>query len=286
MILYYAKNSDSPKDTRFLPRLLYIGTNEQTDMKDIRGLHSHNNYLEFLFILNGSLPLTINGEYYVAKTGDIVCFNQGNAHHEYFPNDGEFNYFFLAFDNLFIDGLPENHIIPAGIRPVFSTGNRYFLIQEQCKEIFESLSFESGDENSHVPLMASSLIKLISIMASQAPKNGPYKSKAMTTHSNLIMDYLHEHFMEQVTLESIGWAVGLSPFYVSHLFKSVTGQPPLRYVMELRIKKAQGLLMRTNDPITEIAFSVGYQNLSNFNYAFRCISGMSPSNFRKKYSIV
>lgn len=57
----------------------------------------------------------------------------------------------------------------------------------------------------------------------------------------------------------------------------------MQYVIRLRIGKAQGLLMYTDYPITQIAGMVGYDNSSHFNAMFTKYIGMSPGKYRKKF---
>ena len=86
---------------------------------------------------------------------------------------------------------------------------------------------------------------------------------------------------EDFGLGELARAAGLSPFSFIRLFKSETGVTPYRFLLQARIRRAIALLRDTSRPITDIAFDVGFGDLSNFINAFRREIGCSPRQFRK-----
>jgi AraC family transcriptional regulator len=86
---------------------------------------------------------------------------------------------------------------------------------------------------------------------------------------------------EEHPLSEIARFVGLSPYHFLRLFKRETGVTPHRFLMQTRLRKAIALLRETKTPVTEIAFAVGFGDLSNFINFFRREVGCSPSQFRK-----
>ncbi len=95
--------------------------------------------------------------------------------------------------------------------------------------------------------------------------------------------YINLHFSEHLSVQSIGQAMNLSPYYMTRVFKKATGYTPMQYVTKLRLGKAQQLLLHTQKSITDIAMEIGYNNLSNFNYSFMKLCGISPSRYRKEF---
>jgi AraC-like DNA-binding protein len=81
-------------------------------------------------------------------------------------------------------------------------------------------------------------------------------------------------------LADLAAAAGTSPFHFVRLFKRETGVTPYRYVLQARIRRAVGLLAETSRSVTEIAFDVGFGDLSNFLNAFRREIGCSPRQYR------
>ncbi len=102
-----------------------------------------------------------------------------------------------------------------------------------------------------------------------------YRALLRVTH------YIDEHYCDGVSLEEVAEATGISRYYVSHLFKELMDNTFVGYVNELRLNHAAMLLVTTDSPIIEIASKSGFNNLSNFNRAFKMHFGKTPSTYRK-----
>lgn len=96
-----------------------------------------------------------------------------------------------------------------------------------------------------------------------------------------ITEYINENFCENISLDSIAQTTGLSRYYISHLFKELMNTTFVNYVNELRLTRAAMLLTTTDTPIIEIAGLSGFNNISNFNRAFKMYHNTTPSKYRK-----
>ena len=92
--------------------------------------------------------------------------------------------------------------------------------------------------------------------------------------------YIHSHYEEELSLDSLADKFFLSSCYLSHQFKKVTGFTLINYIQKVRITRARDLLLSTNHPISEIAQSCGFQSFSQFNRIFRQTYDQSPSAMR------
>jgi AraC-like DNA-binding protein len=93
---------------------------------------------------------------------------------------------------------------------------------------------------------------------------------------------VQDRYAEELSLPELASRFGLNPSYFSRLFARHTGTPLFEYVNRIRIQKSCLLLKRSALSILEIAFSVGYNNLSHFNRYFRRIMGESPREYRNR----
>ena len=96
-----------------------------------------------------------------------------------------------------------------------------------------------------------------------------------------VMNYIREHFSEDITLNGIADNVFLSPVYISRLIKENTGKNYVALIAELRIERAVELLKNTELYVYEVAEQVGYNNLKYFYKVFRKVTGKSPNDYRK-----
>jgi len=93
-------------------------------------------------------------------------------------------------------------------------------------------------------------------------------------------NFIHENSDEELSLTKVAKSVHISPNYLSERFKEVTGVNFVDYIARHRIEKARELLQNLNLRISEIAFAVGFQSLSQFNRVFRKLAGKSPTAYR------
>lgn len=107
----------------------------------------------------------------------------------------------------------------------------------------------------------------------------PAPGKPVDDRIRVVIEHIHGHLREPLTLESLGALVFLSSSRLSHLFREETGMSPLQYVGQQRIDRARRLLERTTMSITEIAAEVGMEPF-HFSNRFRAATGKSPKNYR------
>jgi AraC-like DNA-binding protein len=94
--------------------------------------------------------------------------------------------------------------------------------------------------------------------------------------------FIEQHSGEELSLSKVAKAVNISVNHLSEKFKQVTGTNFVAYVARTRFEKACDLLRSPNLRISEIAFAVGFQSLSQFNRVFKRFARKSPSQYREK----
>ena len=95
--------------------------------------------------------------------------------------------------------------------------------------------------------------------------------------------YLAEHYRENPSLEEVADRVGMSPTYLSAMFKKEVGIGFSDYLIQLRCEEAKRLIRTTQEPLTAVAEAVGYQDPKYFSRIFRKTVGIKPSEYRKLY---
>jgi transcriptional regulator GlxA family with amidase domain len=92
--------------------------------------------------------------------------------------------------------------------------------------------------------------------------------------------FIEKHSTEELSLSKVAKAVNISTNHLSEKFKQVTGIKFVDYVAQMRFENARDLLRNPNRRISEIAFAVGFQSLSQFNRVFKKLARKSPSQHR------
>jgi transcriptional regulator GlxA family with amidase domain len=94
--------------------------------------------------------------------------------------------------------------------------------------------------------------------------------------------HLQENLAEPVSLADLSRVAALSPSYLVRAFKSYMGMPPHRYLVGLRLARAQELLVTSSLSITQIAHRVGFASPSHFITRFQAACGTTPFRFRRE----
>jgi AraC-like DNA-binding protein/ligand-binding sensor protein len=97
-------------------------------------------------------------------------------------------------------------------------------------------------------------------------------------------DYIAKHKMEPLSLDSVAKAAGASVFHFCKVFHKATGLKFTDYVARVRLEDARTQLLNPNRRISEVAYDVGFQSLTQFNRVFKRVFGQSPSEFRERLS--
>ena len=97
-----------------------------------------------------------------------------------------------------------------------------------------------------------------------------------------VMSLIEENYNKKLTLGDLADACHMSPNYFSRYFKTLTNRTPFEYIINCRLEAACEMLLNTNDDITDICFSCGFNDLSYFIHIFKRHRGVSPNNYRKK----
>jgi AraC-like DNA-binding protein/ligand-binding sensor protein len=93
-------------------------------------------------------------------------------------------------------------------------------------------------------------------------------------------EYIQQHKMEPLSLAAVAQASGASVFHFCKIFKKTTGLRFTDYVGRVRLEDAKTQLLNPNRRISEIAYDVGFQSLTQFNRIFKRVFGQSPTEFR------
>jgi AraC-like DNA-binding protein len=93
--------------------------------------------------------------------------------------------------------------------------------------------------------------------------------------------WIDAHCHEPIDLERAASQAGLSAFHFLRVFSRVLGVTPHQYLVRARLRRAASLLCDAERPVTDIAFEVGFGDLSNFVRTFHRAAGVSPRGFRR-----
>ena len=247
-------------------------------------LHAHNCY-EIIYLRQGILNMQVNNRHYEA-TGPALIFLSKLEHHSLQVVGNVYERYWLCISpsgagNLIhnyvllslLSNRPEEfcHVLDA--RPFYEETDRIFsaCVQE----------FSSG-----LPYTAERQAVLLSDLLILIYRNNPslFATDNDKTVSVIwkIQRQLEQNYAERITLDSLAAEYHISPSYLSHLFKRITGYTIIQYLTMCRLSVARKLLSETDLSITEIVYATGFSDCSNFSRLFKREIGCSPMDYKKQ----
>jgi AraC family transcriptional regulator len=115
-----------------------------------------------------------------------------------------------------------------------------------------------------------------SLQQPRSPKESPLPRRILRR----VLDRMETELDSGLTLTLLAAESGYSRTHFYRMFKAAMGQAPHRYLLELRLKKAESLLTGRSLSLIDIAFACGFSSHAHFSTAFRARYGMSPSEYR------
>ncbi len=101
-------------------------------------------------------------------------------------------------------------------------------------------------------------------------------------HVELMLRFIGEHALEDISTDDVGRAAGLHPNYAMNVFKRGVGMTINQAIIRHRLDTAQSLLISTDMQVTEVAYDSGFSSLSAFYEAFHKRFGEKPVQYRKR----
>lgn len=247
-------------------------------------MHCHDNILEILFVVDGNGFFKIGANPYTTGRGDILVYNAGVVHDETATPNENLMVYCLGLTNVILPGKPPNHLLYEDSRPVMHAGKAY----DDFNHLFGKIHDLVAQPRRYGAELVDCLVKTLLVMAAQLEAVTGRTQRITSDHVLVekLKKFIDAHYMDSISLASLAEEAGVSPHYISHLFKDFEGMSPMRYVIRRRIGEAQSLLINSDDAITTIAFRVGYNNSNHFHMAFNKLVGLTPQNYRKYWAKV
>lgn len=249
-------------------------------------LHWHNE-MELLLLIQGDLIFHIEDKIFELHDGEAIFIPPGLIH--YATTLGmiapKFHAFVFSGDLLispldtdkfhtYISPVLHNNI---GFLIKFTPNNiEHQKIISHLRDIF--LNQNAGELYIRgTALLIWDYIYKIKIQPTLNNKSSPERAKKLTS----TMEFIHNNYMQNISLEMLAETAHLSNGEFCRSFKNYTGMTPFYYLIRYRILQSCNKLKKTDNKITEIALSCGFNNISYYNRAFFKLMGMTPKQYRK-----
>ncbi len=120
----------------------------------------------------------------------------------------------------------------------------------------------------------------VMILLSRFIDQSRYRNPKPDNRLQAVMNYIDAHLDSAIELDCLAAEAGMSKAYLIRLFRQSFDMTPLAYVNKRRMEKAQLLLITTDMPVKEIAYTLGFADCSYFNRLFKKQTGRTPQSYR------
>jgi YesN/AraC family two-component response regulator len=253
--------------------------------------HAHD-YYEIYYQFSGERYYYINNRSYYIKKGDIVLINMGVIHKTTYAGAINYERILVQFEEELLKGIiPKEEYMEL----LSSFNNDISIISSNIQDqtYIEGLLARLLNENDKCtfPYQTYSKILLIELLIyiNRHIEKGQvsYLEYPSALHKKVseIAQYITDNCDKDLSLNILADKFVMSSYYLSRVFKDVTGFNLIQFINSERIKKSQYLLLKTSLPIYEICEAVGFNSTIHFTRVFNSFTSMSPSKFRKINSI-
>ena len=236
--------------------------------------HWHDE-IEIILVLEGKMVMGLNQKEHVLVAGDIGVSTSQDIH--YYTRQGDSTIIILIFR-------PE--LIPRGAGwlalPQDATGSRCFRNPEATtliETIQKEMVLQAQDWQTAILGHTAALSALVGRALFPHPATGTEPRRHLRMQKAL--QYLREHFREDLTMEQVAHEVALSPWAFSHQFSPTVGMNFRSYLNGLRILEARRLLADPQRKVIDVALECGFTSLRSFNRAFKQQTSETPSVSRQ-----
>lgn len=228
-------------------------------------------------IKRGNVHINIYGAEYVAKEGDVIFFSPGDTYTAWTDTGCEFVFIFFNLDT----GYPGSTPIESNVSGLLSGRKIAMASKSFCKEYTEK---SNNKNHPGIDAYAVFLRFITDMMSAIKDKKCTFFQKKGAKYTSTDMqhaiEYMSDHFIEGISVKDVAKRFGFSEKYFITRFKSITGMPPKKYLIECRMRLAAELVRDRDKSISEIAQKLGYPDQFSFSRAFKNHYGEPPSAFR------
>lgn len=241
------------------------------------GTHTHyHDCHQLLYIVSGQVEVTVDGTAFSADAGSVVLFSRFEEH-SVKPVGDTYHRYTLRLT-------PRTEERFASILVNRARGFRRVLHAPETESLFSSITEEVRQDR---PWREEQLEALLRQLLVSICRKMPEAALAADTPGGEVVRKLQRRFesryAESVSLAELAAEYHLSPSYLSHLFKQITGASVMGYLQDCRLTAAKNLLAATNLSVGEVVEQCGFKDNSNFSQLFRRETGLTPSAFRRKH---
>ncbi len=237
-------------------------------------VHYHNGF-EIGVCLDGEGIFLVKNKVYAFSKGCVTFISSSQPHIAQSPNDYPSRWLYLTvdWDRLFSAKEPE--VVQNVIR------------DDGMARLVELIYNEAQRRGESSVAIVTHLLNALILEFLRSENEGelgePPSAKVIDPKIYASIKYIINHYREPLTVGDLAAESNYSLNYFRRLFTEQTGETPLNYITNIRLRMAAILLRSSERTVADVAESCGFSTLSTFNRCFRSKYGSSPAKWRKQW---
>lgn len=232
---------------------------------------------QLLYISEGKAHFYFDGKERIINKGNMILFRPGETQIYYYYASEKPEAYWVHFTGYDVNNILDYYQMPKG-ENVFFTGT-----SPDYQWLFRQMIQELQLRRVNYADFLTMILRHIFLMINRYLKEGQTASSDVINEIEKATHYFNENYNKQIIIEKYAEKCHMSSCWFINNFKKITKVTPMQYIVSLRITNAINLIENTDYNITEIANAVGYDNSLYFSRLFHKHTGMSPSEYKKKY---
>lgn len=259
----------------------------RSDAMNMEFQHFHEFY-ELFFLLDDHAAHIIEGEFFSLQRYDLVLLKPSLLHMTMYPR-GEDPKARLIVAFRIPTQIPGLEQQTRKLMSIFEVSPPIFrftgALHSKLITLFNEI-FILGNElrPAHELMIHCKFEELLWTILSNHQVNSYTKQEitdSITQKVYEVTSFLHTHYSEELSLQTVAEQFSVSPFYLSRQFKKITGSSFVSYLQQIRVRNAQQLLLNTRKLIKDVCKECGFTSFSQFNRVFGKFCDLTPSAFRQ-----
>lgn len=236
--------------------------------------------LEFVYIIEGSLQVCIDGTEQTIQSGEFYFCNTKVIHSTAAPDStAHYKYIVLQLSHDFLLRFHDDCFFS------IHRSTAYDKIRTQLQQLVCLSEEEAPQSSSNLIDIKKNkvLLEICQILLEDCilSSTNILKNPDFTGYARSVMEYVCEHYTQKLSLQSLADFVGLSPQYLSKYFRKTTNMCLTRYINLIRLEHSNKCLLNKNMNISDIALSNGFPDVKTYVRTCKSVYGMTPSALRK-----
>lgn len=246
--------------------------------------HWHMEY-ELIMVTRGELALSLDTKLFHLKEGDVAIVADGVVHGGA-PNTCRYECIVFDMGGFLLNNHSANNAVD--LFPEYARQIPHHSKETEEAGVAASLfSVMEKAQNGYELITTGLLWQLIGTLIKNSEGNQPRQGMTSRSSKKMLqikkaLRNIQTDFAEPMTLDDLAKRAGLSPKYFCRAFAEITGKTPIDYLNYYRIECAGERLLTTDETVTDIALSCGFNDLSYFTRTFRKYKEASPREYRGK----